>query len=164
MRFVKWILIPVVILAAIGFGVYQFGVDYAIDKVSEEMESSGKMEEVKAMVKNDPELEAFIKEVETSPEIQQFLASSKADLAALKNNETPVNGAPAEAEPLPFDTKEEAIKVVVDRVGMTKLTGMANDVREGTLSKQEVINTLSKEFTEEEMTALKVIAYKELYK
>ena len=46
---------------------------------------------------------------------------------------------------------------------MTKLTGMANDVREGTLSKQEVINTLSKEFTEEEMTALKVIAYKELY-
>ncbi|KAA9012225.1 hypothetical protein [Niallia endozanthoxylica] len=159
MRFVKWILIPVVILAAIGFGVYQFGVDYAIDKVSEEMENSGKMEEVKAMVKNDPELEAFIKEVENSPEIQQYLEGSTTDLTESENNETPA----AKAEPLPFDTKEEAMKVVVDRVGMTKLTGMAKDVQDGTLSKQEAIDTLSTEFTEEEMTALKVIAYKELY-
>ena len=75
MKFVKWIVIPIVILIVLGFGIYQFGLSFAIDKVSEELESSGKMDEVREMVKNDPELEKFIKEVETSPEFQQIFAN-----------------------------------------------------------------------------------------
>jgi len=145
MKFVKWILIPLVILIAIGFGVYQFGIDYAIDKAAEKMETSGKMDEVKDMVKSNPELTAFIKEVENNPRAKQYLENQ------------------ASTEELPFDTKEEAVKVVVDRVGITEINDIAQKAKAGTVSQDELIQQYSSEFSEEELMALKIIAYKELY-
>jgi len=145
MKFVKWILIPLVILIAIGFGVYQFGIDYAIDKAAEKMETSGKMDEVKDMVKSNPELTAFIKEVENNPRAKQYLENQ------------------ASTEELPFDTKEEAVKVVVDRVGITELNDIAQKAQAGQVSQEEIIQQYSGEFSEEELMALKIIAYKELY-
>ncbi|WP_394238793.1 hypothetical protein [Niallia oryzisoli] len=145
MKFVKWILIPLVILIAIGFGVYQFGIDYAIDKAAEKMETSGKMDEVKEMVKSNSELTAFIKEVENNPKAKQYLENQ------------------ASTEELPFDTKEEAVKVVVDRVGITELNDIAQKAQAGQVSQDELIQQYSSEFSEEELMALKIIAYKELY-
>ncbi|WP_071393456.1 hypothetical protein [Bacillus tuaregi] len=145
MKFVKWILIPVVIVLAVGFGVYHFGKDYAIEKVTEKMESSGKMDEVKEMVKSNPDLVSFIKEVETNPEARQYL-----------QNQTTT-------EQLPFDTKEEAAKVVVDRVGITELNDIVQKAKSGTVTQEEIIQQYSSEFSEEELMALKIIAYKELY-
>ncbi|WP_338449579.1 hypothetical protein R4Z09_25955 [Niallia oryzisoli] len=145
MKFVKWIIIPVVILIAVGFGVYHFGKDYAIDKVTEKLESTGKIDEVKEMVKSNPELVSFIKEIETNPEAKQYL-----------NNQ-------ASTEQLPFDTKEEAVEVVVDRVGVTKLNDVVQRAQNGTATQEEIIQELSGDFSEEEIMALKIIAYKELY-
>ena len=33
MKIIKWVVVPVVILCAIGFGVYRFGINYASDKL-----------------------------------------------------------------------------------------------------------------------------------
>ena len=64
---------------------------------------------------------------------------------------------------LPFETKEEAIEEVIDRVGMPKLYDMYDRVQAGTASKEEIIAEVSSKFSEKEMTALKIIAYQELY-
>ena len=183
MKFVKWIVIPFVILIVLGIGIYQFGLNFAINKVSEELETSGKMDAVREAVKNDPELERFIKEVETSPEFQQMFAnqghSPVLDEKENENVETETqqkqkqssgqsaageNAAKAsEINKLPFETKEEAIEEVIDRVGMPKLYDMYDRVQEGTASKEEIIAEVSSKFSEKEMTALKIIAYQELY-
>lgn len=158
MKFVKWIVVPVVLLFVLGFGIYQFGLSFAIDKVAKELESSGKMDEVREMVKNDPELEKWIKEIETTPEFRQMLANQKGQSAAGENHANQL-----EMQKLPFDTKEEAIEEVIDRIGMPKLYEMYDQVQSGTVSKEEIISEVSKKFSEEEMTALKLIAYQELY-
>ena len=51
MKIIKWIVVPVVIICAIGFGVYRFAINYASDKlvdtVSQQLETSGEMEKIK---------------------------------------------------------------------------------------------------------------------
>ena len=65
----------------VGIGVIYFNFDFTSEKiitqVSEELESSGKMEVIKEAVKSDPEIAGFIKEVETDPEARQFLEDQK---------------------------------------------------------------------------------------
>jgi len=174
-KFIKWVLIPIVIILVIGMGVVYFSFDFAsekvISKVSEELESSGKMEDIKEAVKSDPEIAGFIKEVETDPEARQFLEEQK------KNHETnsvdnrnnineksdETDSANKATTKLPIQTKEEAVKVVIDRVGLTELNSMVNRYKEGKASKQDLIQEASIQFTEEELMALKIIAYKELY-
>jgi hypothetical protein len=184
MKFVKWIVVPSIILVVLGFAIYQFGLSFAIDKVSEEFESSGKMDQVREIVKNDPALEKFIKEVETSPEFQQMIANQSnpppSDEQEISGAETEAqqkqahsSGQPAagnnntakasEMDKLPFETKEEAIEEVVDRIGMPKLYDMYDRVQTGATSKEEIITEVSNEFSEKEITALKIIAYQELY-
>lgn len=178
MKFVKWIVVPLVLLVVLGFGIYQFGLSFAIDKVADELESSGKMDEVREMVKNDPELEKFIKEVETTPEFQQMLANqgnlsaSGGVVTETQQNQDNQSGQSAagdnsakvsKMQKLPFDTKEEAMEEVIDRIGMPKLYDMYDRVQSGTASKEEIIAEVSKQFSKDEMTALKIIAYQELY-
>ena len=174
-KFIKWVLVPVVIIFVIGMGVIYFSFDFAsekiITKVSEELESSGKIEVIKEAVKSDPEIAGFIKEVETDPEARQFLEDQKTNsVDNRQNSDTNMNEKSAETASLnktntelPIQTKEEAVKVVVDRVGITELNSMVKRFKEGTASKQELIQEASTQFTEEELMALKIIAYKELY-
>jgi hypothetical protein len=49
-------------------------------------------------------------------------------------------------------------------VGINKLQDLQSQVQNGTASKEEVVQTLSEKLTDEEMLALQVIAYKEIYK
>ena len=65
---------------------------------------------------------------------------------------------------LPFDTKEEAIQVVTKKVGMSRLKDLAQGYQDGTTSKEEIIQEVSSKLTEDEIQALKIIAYKEIYK
>ncbi|WP_077213046.1 hypothetical protein [Bacillus dakarensis] len=128
----------IVILGVIGYGVYYFGTNIAseklMDAVSTELEESGQIQEVKQYVENDPELKQFIEEAET-----------------------------ADQEQLPFSTKEEATRVIIQKVGMSEIKDIATRAQEGTISKEEILQTLQAKLTEEEIMALKVIAYKELY-
>jgi hypothetical protein len=129
----------VVLIGIIGYGVYYFGTSIAseklMDAVSTELENSGQIEEVKQYVESDPELEQFIKEAES-----------------------------VDPEQLPFTTKAEATRVIIEKVGITKLSNIQAKVQEGTISKEEILQTFQENLTTEEITALKVIAYKELYK
>ena len=152
MKIIKWVVIPVVILCAIGFGIYRFGINYASDKlvdtVSQQLETSGEMEKIKKDIENDPALEAFIKDTETQNNQETNQKQNR--------NETVTT--------LPFDTKEEAIQVVTKKVGMSRLKELAQGYQDGTISKEEIIQEVSSKLTEDEIKALKMIAYKELYK
>lgn len=138
MKIIKVLLIIVVLLGGLGFAAYYFGTNMAsdtlIEEVSQELESSGEMEQIKTVIESDPELKQFIEEGET-----------------------------ADSNELPFTTKEEATRVLVKKVGIAELNEIREQVQNGTASKEEILNDIQNILTEEEIMALKVIAYKELY-
>jgi uncharacterized protein (UPF0333 family) len=138
MKFIKFILVPIIVLLAIGYGVYYYGTNIAskklMDVVSTELENSGQMEEIKVYVESDPELKQFIEEAET-----------------------------VDQDKLPFQTKEEATRVLIKKVGITELQDIQAKVKAGTVTKEEILHDLESNLTEEEIMALKVIAYKEIY-
>jgi hypothetical protein len=135
----KKFIITILILGLAGYGLYYFGTNVASDKVVEsistELESSGQMNDIKAYVEADPELSNMVKEAETADE-----------------------------STLPFTSKGEATRVLIEKVGVSKLQKMQSDVKSGAASKEEVMQVLKENLTEEEILALQVIAYKELYK
>jgi hypothetical protein len=139
MKFIKFIILPVILLGAIGLSVYYFGTNVAsekvMDSVSTELEKSGEIEEVKQSIQNDPDLKSFINDDKSVDESK-----------------------------LPFKTKEEATRVVIKKVGISELNNIKTKVQNGTMSKQEALNEVQGKLTKEEILALKVIAYKELNK
>lgn len=138
MKIIKFLVVPIVILGLIGYGVYYFGTNLAseklMDEVTSELETSGQMEEIKEVIESDPELQSFIEEA--------------------KN---------ADTSELPFSTKEEATRALINKIGISELNEIRVQVQEGTASKEEILQEVQSKLTEEEMLALKVIAYKELY-
>lgn len=135
----KKLFITIVILGAIGYGIYYFGTNVASDKLldsaSTELENSGQINDLKAYIESDPELSRMIKEAESADE-----------------------------STLPFTSKGEATRVLIKKVGITKLQEVQSQVQNGTASKDEVLQVLNEKLTDEEMLALQVIAYKEIYK
>lgn len=139
MRFIKFLLFIVILLGVIGYGVYHYGMKYASDKVvdtiSTELEQSGQMDEIKSTIEQDPQLKSFMEEAKT-----------------------------ADSSKLPFTTKEEATKVLIQKVGISELNNIRVKVQNGSMTKEQVIQEMEGKLSDEEMTALKVIVYKELYK
>jgi hypothetical protein len=133
-KFIKVLAVIVVLLVAIGYGVYYFGTNIASDKIVEELENSGQLVEAKQYVENNPELKQFLSE-----------------------------GVNVDPEQLPFTTKEEATRVVIEKIGVSELTTLQAKAQEGSLTKEEVLQTLQERFTEEEILALKAVVYNELY-
>ncbi|RFU67141.1 hypothetical protein D0469_15945 [Peribacillus saganii] len=129
----------VIVIAGLGYGVYYYGTkiasDKLVDSVSQELESSGEMENIKQSVENDPELKQFVEE-----------------------------GKNVDESKLPFTTKEEATRVLVKKFGVNELQDIQQGVQSGTMTKDEVMQKAQSKLTEEEMLALKVIVYKELNK
>ncbi|MGE7674476.1 hypothetical protein ACQKMV_12975 [Lysinibacillus sp. NPDC094403] len=139
MRFIKFLLIIVIILGVIGYGVYHYGMQFASDKVvdtiSTELEKNGQMDEIKTTIERDPQLKSFMEEAKT-----------------------------ADSSKLPFTTKEEATKVLIQKVGISELNNIRTKVQNGSMTKEQVIQEMEGKLTDEEIMALKVIVYKELYK
>ena len=81
MKIIKWVVVPVVILCAIGFGIYRFGINYASDKlvdtVSQQLETSGEMEKIKKAIESDPALEAFIKDDGNTKQSREMNSKNK---------------------------------------------------------------------------------------
>ena len=138
-KFVRFLFVFILLLGGLGYGAYYFGANLAseklMDTVSNELEHSGQIEQVKQYVENDPELKHFLEEAATVKQDQ-----------------------------LPFTTKEEATRVLIKRVGVSELMDIQTQVQEGTITKDELLQKAQEKLTEEEILALKVIAYKELYK
>ncbi|ERN53575.1 hypothetical protein M3689_12070 [Alkalihalophilus marmarensis] len=135
---ILYLLIVVFLLGGIGYGVYYVGTNIASKKITDdlqaELHNSGQLDEVRAYIENDPALQRYLEEVRQ-----------------------------ADRDTLPFNTKEEATRVLIRKVGITDLLEMQSRVERGQMSQQEIINELESSLTEDELLALKVIAYKELY-
>ncbi|WP_080844295.1 hypothetical protein [Cytobacillus gottheilii] len=138
MKFLKILLIAFLVIGGLGYAVYYFGTNMASEKVMEtistELENSGELENIKSAIESDPELMAFVEEAEA-----------------------------ADPESLPFTTKEEATRVLIQKIGLTELNDLRVQAQEGTVSKEQIISQMEANLTEEEILALKVVAYKELY-
>jgi hypothetical protein len=138
-KFVRFLFIFILLLGSLGYGVYYFGANLAsekwMDTVSNEPKHSGQIEQVKQYIENDPELKHFLKEAETVKQDQ-----------------------------LPFTTKEEATRVLIKKVGVSELMDIQTQIQEGTITKDEILQKAQENLTADEILALKVIAYKELYK
>ncbi len=138
MRFIKFVLITIIVLGILGYGVYYFGTNMASEKlmdvVSSELENSSEIENFKQTIENDPAVQSYLEEAESVDE-----------------------------STLPFSTKEEATRVLVKKVGLSEIQDIQSKVQKGQITMEELIQEIEGKLTEEELTALKVIVYKELY-
>ena len=138
MKLLKVFILIVLIVGGVGYGIFYIGTNIASDKimnvVTAELENSGQLNEIKKMVNNDPELMRFIEE-----------------------------GANVESENLPFTTKEQATGVLIKKFGLSELQDMQTNAQKGMSNEeiQELLIDIEGKLTEEEILALKVIAYKE---
>ena len=141
MKAFKFLVGTVIVLALIAFGVYHFGTKYIADEVmgqvAAELDASGELENIKKEVQNDPELRAFIEE-----------------------------GKNVDSSKLPFQTKEEATRVLLKKFDLSEITDIQIQARQGmTASEQQALfDKIQSRLTDEEMLALKALAYKELFK
>jgi hypothetical protein len=133
----KWLVGIVIGFIVLGFSAYNFLMDYAADKVMDQVSTT--------LVANEEEVNKLLED----PEIKKYLENGE---------EVPSN--------LPFKTKEEAIKVVSKKYSVNEMVNMRDKVREGLTSqeKEEIYNDLRSKLTEEELQALKVVALKEMKK
>lgn len=133
-KFLIGTLVTLVIIAGLGYGVYYFGTNVASDKLvdtmTKDLNESGQMNEVRAMIESDPELQEMMDEAKV-----------------------------ADPNTLPFTTKGEATRVLINKIGVTKL----QNISQNTASKDEILQVLKENLTEEEMLALQVLAYEEIY-
>lgn len=140
-KIIKALLIIIIIFGAAGYGVFYFGTNIAsekiVDAVSTNFENNGQLDEVKEILNNDPDIQQYVEENAFSKE----------------NN-------------LPFTTKEQATRVIIQKVGITKLQDIQSKVQNGITNNEveELLQDIKGKLSEEELVALKVIAYKELNK
>lgn len=131
----KWIII---ILSTIGILGY-FGYNFAISKASDLMVDQITIqvlnnEDEFNKLMNDPDIQKIIKEVEN--------ISIDKELA--------------------FETKEEAIKIVVKEFSIAEITDISNKAQSAELNAEEILTILQDRLSEQEIEALKIIVIREL--
>jgi hypothetical protein len=133
----KWIMGFLLIIALICFGGYKLVINYASDKLMNQVSSS--------LAANEEEVNRLLED----PEIKSYIEAG---------GEAPEN--------LPFITKEEAKKVVSEKYSINDMVEMRDKVREGLSSeeKAEIYKDLQSKFTDEELQALKIVALREMQK
>lgn len=106
-----------------------------MEQVAVELNDSGQLESIKQEVNNDPQLKAFIEE-----------------------------GKNVDSSTLPFQTKEQAVRVLVKKFNVSELQELQSKAQSGLTAaeKQQLLNDIEGKLTPEEILALKVLAYKEL--
>lgn len=139
MKFIKVLLGTIITIAIAAFLVYHFGTkfiaDQVMDQVAVELNDSGQLENIKQEIKNNPQLQAFIEE-----------------------------GKNVDSSTLPFETKEQAVKVLIKKFNISELQELQSKAQSGLTAeeKQQLLSDIEGKLTEEELLALKVLAYKEL--
>ena len=137
----KFLTITAIILALLGAGGYaawHFGTNIASEKIIEKVEATldeENLEEVKSYIENDPTVQEIVSE------------------AAATNPDT-----------LPFQTKEEATRVLIKKVGITRLLEIQEQAQNGSINKDQVLAEIEGTLSEDEISALKYVLYKELNK
>ena len=137
-KFLTITTIILVLLGAGGYAAWHFGTNIASEKIIEKVESTlndEKLEEVKSYIENDSRVQEIVNE------------------AAATNPDT-----------LPFQTKEEATRVLITKVGVTRLLEIQEQAQNGSINKDELLAEIEGTLSEEEISALKYVLYKELNK
>lgn len=140
MKFIKRFFGTVIIIGIIGFSIYHFGTKFIADKVMEqvstELENSGQLDNIKNAIESDPELRSFLEE-----------------------------GKNADKSKLPFQTKEQAVKTLVKKFEVSEIQELASKAQGGLTAAeaQNLLSDIEGKLTDDEVLALKMLAYKELY-
>ena len=130
--------IMLALLGAASYAVWHFGTNIASEKIIEEVESSlddESLAEVKSYIENDSALQEMVSEV------------------AATNPDT-----------LPFQTKEEATRVLIKKVGVNRLLDIKEQAQNGSINQDELLAEIEGTLSEDEISALKYVLYKELNK
>ena len=137
-KFLTITTIILVLLGAGGYAAWHFGTNIASEKIIEKVETTldeENLEEVKSYIQNDPAVQEIVSE------------------AAATNPDT-----------LPFQTKEEATRVLVKKVGITRLLEIQEQAQNGSINKDQILSEIEGTLSEDEISALKYVLYKELNK
>ena len=137
-KFLKVTSVIFVLLGVAGYATWHFGTNIASGKIMETVVSNlddETLQEVKSYIENDSKVQEIITEI----------ASTNPDT-------------------LPFQTKEEATRVLIKKVGVNTLLNMAEEAQNGSISKDEVLSEIEGKLSEDEISALKYVLYKELNK
>ena len=137
-KFLTITAIILVLLGAAGYAVWHFGTNIASEKIIEKVKSTlddEYIEEVKTYIENDSKVQEIVSEAESI------------------NPDT-----------LPFQTKEEATRVLIKKVGVNRLLDIQEQAQNGSISKDEVLSEIEGKLSEDEISALKYVLYKELNK
>ena len=127
-----------VLLGAVGYAVWHFGTDIASEKIIEKVEATlddENLEEVKSYIEIDSKVQEIVSE------------------AATTNPDT-----------LPFQTKEEATRVLIKKVGVNRLLEIQEQAQNGSINQDELLSEIEGKLSEDEISALKYVLYKELNK
>lgn len=178
MRFMNVIVVFLVAFSAAGIALYAVGPDLSSDAVAqkafEELEQSGKMEEMVRQIEADPEVNRYMEELESkemfsdSPPDSGVEEQVEGNMDGVDINDSdslesdpPQEPVVPEEQGLAFDTKEDAASVMMEKVGFRNLLKMKNAVENDTMTAEQVMEELDEDLTEEEMLALKVMIFKE---
>ncbi|MFY3790159.1 hypothetical protein ACOQFO_00305 [Ureibacillus sp. MALMAid1270] len=137
-KFLTITLIILVVLGAAGYAVWHFGTNIASEKIIDTVKSNltdENLEEIRTYIENDPKVQEIVNEVATT------------------NPDT-----------LPFQTKEEATRVLITKVGVNRLLDIQEQAQNGSLNPDELLTEIEGKLSDEEITAFKYVLYKELYK
>ena len=137
-KFLTITAVILVLLGAAGYAAWHFGTNIASEKIIEKVEANlddEKLQEVKSYIENDSQVQEIVSE------------------AATINPDT-----------LPFQTKEEATRVLIKKVGVNRLLDIQQQAQNGSISKDEILAEVEGKLSEEEISALKYVLYKELNK
>ncbi|MGG0644278.1 hypothetical protein ABE021_10075 [Sporosarcina gallistercoris] len=141
MRFIKKMIMTVVVLAVLVGAAYYFGTnwiaDKAMDQVTTQLENSGQLDSVKQEITSNPEVQAYLKDAKT-----------------------------ADRSKLPIKTKEQATRVVLKKFSVRELQDIQKKAQSGMTAqeKQQLMQQVESRLTEEELLSLKVLAADELSK
>lgn len=171
MRFMNVIIVFLIAFSFAGIALYAVGPNLSSDAVAqkafEELEQSGKMEEMVQQIEADPEVSRYMEEWQSQQEIPEESQGSSMDEQFEEG--TIDEGDSIEVEPpqapkdqdLAFETKEDAASVMMEKVGFRNLLKMKNAVENDTMTAEQVMEELDDDLNEEEMLALKVMIFKE---
>lgn len=137
-KFLTITAIILVLLGAVGYAVWHFGTNIASEKIVEQVEANlndEDKEEVKSYIAKDPKLQEFVNEAATT-----------------------------DPDSLPFQTKEEATRLLIKKVGINRLLAIQEQAQSGSISIDDVVSEMEGTLSEDEISALKYVLYKEFYK
>lgn len=136
-KFLIMTIIFLTLLGAAGYAVWHYGTNMASEKIIEKMQATldeENLAQVKSYIENDAQVQEMVSD------------------AAATNPDT-----------LPFQTKEEATRLLLTKVGVNRLLAIQEQAQNGSINQDDLLSEMERTLSEEEISALKYVLYKELY-